>query len=247
MVRAFFLFLILACLVATATATDVALPDTIRIVPEQRVRIPVAGTLPQMGQLEATIRYTPGVVRIDNVQGDQAFALTCTSFGIVREQVERKVATMEVSCGSGGAGVHDTLFALILEGVHSADMQGTLEITALTLNGMSLDVKSNACVLLKEDASNGQHVAPIAITGNYPNPFNTTTRLSYSVARDEVVTINVRTIQGRLVKSFADVQARAGENEFTMSFLESDIGSGRYLVELITKDKIVYHGMAVMR
>jgi hypothetical protein len=32
-----------------------------------------------------------------------------------------------------------------------------------------------------------------------------------------------------------------------MAFMESEVGSGRYIVELITKEVTVYHGMAVMR
>lgn len=247
MVRAYFLLMVMLSLVAPATATDVTLPDTIRIRPQQRLRIPVAGRLPQLGQLDATIRFTPGVARIANVQGDQSYALTCSSFGVTRQQVDRSVATIDVSCGSGGAGVHDTLFAIILEGVYSADVEGTLEIVALELDGTPLTVNGNVCVVIKEDAQHGGHIAPVVITGNYPNPFNTTTRLSYSVSSDQAVTINVRTIQGKLVKTFADVQSRAGENEFMMAFLESDIGSGRYIVELITREATVYHGMAVMR
>lgn len=247
MVRAYFLLMVMLSIVASATATDVTLPDTIRIRPQQRLRIPVAGKLPQLGQLNSTIRFTPGVARIANVQGDQSYALTCSSFGVTRQQIDRSVATIDVSCGSGGAGVHDTLFAIILEGVYSADAEGTLEIVALELDGAPLSVNGNVCVVVKEDAQLGGHIAPVAITGNYPNPFNTTTRLSYSVSSDQAVTINVRTIQGKLVKSFTDVQARAGENEFAMIFLESDIGSGRYIVELITREATVYHGMAVMR
>lgn len=247
MVRAYFLLMVILSLVAPATAADVTLPDTIRILPQQRLRIPVAGKLPRLGQLDATIRFTPGVARIANVQGDKAYALTCASFGVTRQQIDRSVATIDVSCGSGGAGVHDTLFAIVLEGVYSADTEGTLEIIALELDGSPLPVNSNACVVLKDDTQQGNHITPVSITGNYPNPFNTTTRVSYSVSSDQAVTINVRTIQGKLVKSFADVQARAGENEFEMAFMESDIGSGRYIVELITREATVYHGMAVMR
>ena len=50
-----------------------------------------------------------------------------------------------------------------------------------------------------------------------------------------------------MVRSFPDIPASAGENEFTLNFLQSDIGSGRYLVELVTKEATVYHTMAVMR
>ena len=113
--------------------------------------------------------------------------------------------------------------------------------------GIGRKLSSNTCVIIREGEVPGGLVSVTNITGNYPNPFSTSTRVSYSVASQQTVTINVRTIQGRLVRSFPDIDASAGENELTMNFLQSEIGSGRYLVELITKEATVYHTMAVMR
>lgn len=247
MVRAFLLFIGILCQVSFAGATDVRLPDTLRIRPQQRVRIPVAGKLPQLGQVVATISSSPGVVQVVQARGDASFALTCASFGRVQTVLNRDESVVEVSCGSSGAGVHDTLFAIDVEGVYSADALGTIRITGLQLDGIPLELSTNTCVVIREGEVPGGLVSVTNITGNYPNPFSTSTRISYSVASQQSVTINVRTIQGRLVRSFPDIAASAGENEFTMNFLQSDIGSGRYLVELITKEATVYHTMAVMR
>jgi len=247
MVRAFLLFVGFLCLAAFASATDVRLPDTIRIRPQQRVRIPVAGTLPQLGQVVATISSSPGVVEVLQARGDASYALTCASFGRVQTALTRDESVVEVSCGSSGAGVHDTLFAIDVEGVYSADAEGTIRITGLRLDGTPLELSTNSCVVIREGETPGKLVSETTITGNYPNPFSTSTRLAYSVAREQSVTINVRTIQGRMVRSFPDIPASAGENEFTLNFLQSDIGSGRYLVELVTKEATVYHTMAVMR
>jgi hypothetical protein len=247
MIRAYFLLFAITLCVTRAVATDVALPDTVRIQPEQRIRIPVAGKLPQLGQLDAVIQFTPGVCRIVAISGDQSYATTCAEFGIRETSVTRTTASIEATCGSGGAGTHDTLFAITLEGVYSADSVGSIEVVSLQLDSTMLDIKTKPCVIIKEGVTAGTHSSPTQITGNYPNPFSTVTRLSYSVERDQSVVINVRTIQGKLVRSFSDVQARAGENEFTMAFMESEISSGRYIVELITKEATVYHGMAVMR
>jgi hypothetical protein len=247
MIRAYFLLFAIALCVIRAAAADVTLPDTIRIQPEQRVRIPVAGALPRLGQLEAVIRFTPGVSRIVAISGDQSYATTCPLFGMSETTVTRTAATVEASCGSGGAGNHDTLFAIILEGVHSSEYVGTIEVVSLKLDSTELAIQTKPCVIIKEGGVTGVHTTPTQISGNYPNPFSTVTRLSYSVERDQSVVINIRTIQGKLVRSFTDVQARAGENEFTMAFMESEVGSGRYIVELITKEATVYHGMAVMR
>lgn len=247
MVRAFFLFIGISCAVALASATDVRLPDTVRIRPQQKIRIPVAGKLPKLGEVVATIQYTPGVVSISNVEGQASYALTCSAFGLVSASQTRSESVVEASCGSGGAGVHDTLFAIEIEGVYSSDTLGTLRIAGLKLDGVPLEVTSNECTVIREGGLLGGLTTPTNITGNYPNPFSTSTTLSYSVTSQQSVTINVRTIQGRMVRSFTDVAAMPGENEFTMNFLQSDIGSGRYLVELITKEATVYHTIAVMR
>jgi hypothetical protein len=228
-------------------ATEVNLPDTIRIKAQQRVIIPVAGTLPNLGELVATIRFTPGVVAIGSIRGNQSYALTCPSFGMVQTSLTRSTGIIQATCGSAGAGIHDKLFDVDIEGVLSPDATGSIEIVSLMLDNKPLPIVSAPCVIIREDTVDGAASARTRVTGNYPNPFSTSTRLAYSVATDQAVTINVRSIQGRLVRSFADIAAHAGENEYVMNFQESDVGSGRYIVELITKEGTLYHGMAVMR
>ena len=247
MIRALFLLFAITGTGAAAYATDLVLPDTLRIRAGEVIRIPVAGKLPRLGQIDVTIRVTPGVVRIADVVGDPTYAVTCPTFGPVSSRVERRQALATYTCGSAGAGVHDTVFALVLEGVYGGDDEGILTIDSIALDSVQLQISSNTCVLLRSPEGNGQLDTPTAVTGNYPNPFSTVSRLSFSVAREQVVAINVRTMQGRLIKAFPDIPAKAGEIEFTMNFMESEIASGRYIVELVSSDGTVYHSMAVMR
>lgn len=241
------LLCVLSLFAAHAWATDVTLPDTIRIRSQQVVRIQVAGKLPRLAEVAAKVRYTPGIAKIVRLTGRQSYALTCEYFGELSESYSSDTATYYAWCGSAGAGSHDTLFAIELQGVWSADTSGFLEVVGLELDGESVPVTSNVATLIREGVVQGASSTPTTITGNYPNPFSTTTTVSFSLASAQTVTLNVRTMQGKLIRSYTDVAARAGEQEFPMSFLESDIGSGRYILELITSDGTLYHPMAVMR
>lgn len=238
---------VLGLFIARAMAIDVTLPDTVLIRPHQVIRIQVAGTLPRLAEFAATVRYSPGIAKVNKLSGRPSYAVTCGTFWVREDSIASDTAIVKARCSSSGAGVHDTLFAIELEGVLSTDTVGFLEVVGLELDSVPIPVTSNKTTLLRDGAIQGAPSKPTSITGNYPNPFSTTTTVSFSVATAQTVTVNVRTMQGRLVRSYPDIAARAGEQELTMNFLESDIGSGRYIVELITNDGAVYHSMAVMR
>ena len=50
------------------------------------------------------------------------------------------------------------------------------------------------------------------LIGNYPNPFNPTTTLSYFIPKDEFVYINIHDSNGRLVRNLVKEQRLAGRN-----------------------------------
>lgn len=245
--RCITLFVVFGVFIVRAMAVDVTLPDSVRIGPRQVVRMQVAGTLPRLAELTVLIRYSPGIAKVYQLSGRASYAVTCRSFVVLEDSIGSDTALVRARCTSSGAGVHDTLFAIELEGVWSTDTVGFLQVVGLELDGTPIPVTSNITKLIRDGAVQGAPSTPTIITGNYPNPFSTTTTVSFSVDKPQSVTINVRTLQGRLIRSYPEVPARAGEQEITMNFLESDIGSGRYIVELITAEGAVFHAMAVMR
>lgn len=89
--------------------------------------------------------------------------------------------------------------------------------------GTSLSGKGNAGLQL-----NGP--AEFALHGAYPNPFNPTTTISYTLPEAANVTMKVFNLQGREVVELVNSVRQAGVNE--VSFDASDLASGVYLVRL---------------
>jgi hypothetical protein len=64
----------------------------------------------------------------------------------------------------------------------------------------------------------------------YPNPFHTSTRLAFDVARSGHVGIQVFDVHGRLVRTLLDRRVPAGSHE--VLFTEGDLPSGMYWVQM---------------
>jgi len=72
------------------------------------------------------------------------------------------------------------------------------------------------------------------LSGGYPNPFNSVTRLNYGLPESGLVSISVYDITGRLVESLMDINQVAGYHNVTW-----DAGlasSGLYIVKLKTEE-----------
>ncbi len=69
-----------------------------------------------------------------------------------------------------------------------------------------------------------------ALIGNYPNPFNPSTRIRYRVAAPAEVTLKVFDLLGRQVRTLVSGYQSAGE--YTATFDATDLSSGIYLYRL---------------
>ncbi|MFA7057341.1 MAG: FlgD immunoglobulin-like domain containing protein, partial [Candidatus Cloacimonadales bacterium] len=65
------------------------------------------------------------------------------------------------------------------------------------------------------DNNNQDVVAITSITGNYPNPFNPETQISFQIAKDSHVSMNVYNIKGQLVKSLVNENMKSGSHTIT--------------------------------
>jgi hypothetical protein len=72
----------------------------------------------------------------------------------------------------------------------------------------------------------------VTLKGNYPNPFNPATTISFALPVDGKVTLSVYSINGSLVKTLVDGQRTAGFHDVT--FDASELASGIYFYRLNT-------------
>ncbi|MCP4582413.1 MAG: aminotransferase class I/II-fold pyridoxal phosphate-dependent enzyme [candidate division Zixibacteria bacterium] len=87
----------------------------------------------------------------------------------------------------------------------------------------------------------GGYTIPLvtALDGNYPNPFNSTTRISYSIAKSGQVKIQIFNIRGQLVKTVVDSYLLAGKHAFEWSGINQQgapVASGSYFYRMTAGD-----------
>ncbi|MCL1827356.1 MAG: T9SS type A sorting domain-containing protein, partial [Candidatus Cloacimonetes bacterium] len=86
--------------------------------------------------------------------------------------------------------------------------------------------------------------------GNYPNPFNPETTISFNLARAQQVEISVYNIKGQFVKTIAKEQFGAGINKVTWNGTDSQnrqVSSGIYFYKFNTPDHIQVNKMLLVK
>ncbi len=89
-----------------------------------------------------------------------------------------------------------------------------------------------------------------ARVGNYPNPFNPTTRIDVSLQNSGAVRLDVYDVQGRLVRSLYDGHLEAGLQSFVWDGNDdrgSRVGSGVYFGRLSTSDTTAQTKMVLLK
>ncbi len=79
----------------------------------------------------------------------------------------------------------------------------------------------------------------VQLRGNYPNPFNPSTRIAFDLPRDMNVRLSIYDIRGHLVKMLVDESLSAGSQEILWDGSDSrggNVSSGIYLYRLETPD-----------
>ncbi|MFC1887189.1 T9SS type A sorting domain-containing protein [Candidatus Cloacimonadota bacterium] len=88
------------------------------------------------------------------------------------------------------------------------------------------------------DADDGLTI-PTVLNGNYPNPFNPTTAISYSLSSDSDVTLEIYNIKGQLVRTLVNDIITAGPQEVIWNGLDdcsNKVSSGVYFYKLNAGD-----------
>ena len=80
---------------------------------------------------------------------------------------------------------------------------------------------------------------------NYPNPFNPSTTISYSVAENADVTLNVFNMLGKKVATL--VNSRQSEGSYTVTWDASSMASGIYIYRLQAGNKVFTRKMNLIK
>jgi len=78
-------------------------------------------------------------------------------------------------------------------------------------------------------------VVQTALMGNYPNPFNPETTISYSIKSDEQVTIEIYNLKGQKVKTLVNEKAKAGNHKVVWNGSDDNgksVSSGVYFYRM---------------
>ncbi len=83
-----------------------------------------------------------------------------------------------------------------------------------------------------------EHILPsqVKLYPAYPNPFNPTTTIRFSVEKSNLLSLRIYDITGRLVDEFVNGELPAGEHEVTWNAVDSP--SGVYFVQLVSGNNI---------
>jgi len=112
-------------------------------------------------------------------------------------------------------------------------------IVAVDLAGNKSDFSSSAGVLVTDVKADDGVPTEFALKQNFPNPFNPSTEIAFSVPKQVHVTLAVYTISGELVTTLLDNEMAAGNYRVTWNGKTSggrDVSTGLYLYRIHAGD-----------
>ena len=89
------------------------------------------------------------------------------------------------------------------------------ELVAFVQDNDTKEILQGTKILLSELTSNPTEEIteiPVKLLGNYPNPFNPTTRISFALQQDSNVKVNIYNAKGQKIKTLVNKQMQAGNH-----------------------------------
>jgi len=102
------------------------------------------------------------------------------------------------------------------------------------------------------DSSTGVNDTPLlfALSGNHPNPFNPSTKVLFSLARDGHATVDVLDLQGRVVRTIFQGDMPSGDASLEWDGrddLGRSLASGSYIARLRSEGMTATHKMILTK
>ncbi|HEY9187557.1 MAG TPA: T9SS type A sorting domain-containing protein [Ignavibacteria bacterium] len=129
---------------------------------------------------------------------------------------------------------------------HYSDDEDVKELSSLILND-NTKYNNDYIIKFKKDNlfnKNNSNESNCEIT-NYPNPFNPTTVIKYSLPKSTKVKIIIYDIMGREVKTLVDEYKLAGS--YSVFFDGTNLSSGTYYYKFVTSDYIKINKMLLIK
>jgi len=89
-----------------------------------------------------------------------------------------------------------------------------------------------------------------ALTGNYPNPFNPSTEIAFSMSEDSAATLEIIDVRGSLIRAIALGDLTAGSHSISWNGRDDNgrnVASGTYFARLRAADNEVTHKMMLAK
>ncbi len=122
------------------------------------------------------------------------------------------------------------------------------------IDGVPLDSLGNRYdVQLSDDVISSTPDVPVATQtrlSNYPNPFNPTTTIAFTLPHAQRVSLRVYDVKGRLVRELINGRRPAGKNEIVWDGVAQSgqlASSGVYFYRLTTADRVVSRKMVLIK
>lgn len=235
----------------TYAQSDLRMPAEVRVAAGGTADIVIEGTLdvPDGAWIVIEMAYTPTSVRPLRATGDIQAAMRCPDVRIAGlAVVDRSTGTFGLTCDSTTSVTNAKVCTLTVQGLQGPDTLGAVHLVRITANGV--DVPLVQPPTTRVVVTGGIPVVPVAkegIMGNFPNPFNTVTRIEYIVTEPGEVEFDVRDLGGRLFRRFDPVFRQPGTYDLELRPDMWDMSSGHYLVRMSTSRGIYLHTITVQK
>ena len=137
--------------------------------------------------------------------------------------------------------------------VNSGDIHGTVTVTGdihrLLIGGQEFCI-DDLCVYQGVSAVPRMIDSDLALGPNYPNPFNPSTTISFSLADAGRITLSIVDLKGRRVATLVDDVQPAGDHSVVWNGREDSgrqAASGMYFVTLQSGDRVVTRKIALLK
>ncbi|MBC8416483.1 MAG: T9SS type A sorting domain-containing protein [Candidatus Cloacimonetes bacterium] len=157
--------------------------------------------------------------------------------------LENQGETLEFEFSYGGRGVNTRFNEYTVFDPET----GYRETTTINLR----EKQKSYYVSFKPSDENETGNLPILLSSsNYPNPFNPTTTIAYSLPNDGMIELRVYNIKGQLVKTLVSGEQLAGSYEVVWNGKDNNdksVSSGIYFYKLSTRDETIMKKILMLK